>query len=448
MGKELLQTFPSARRDLESMQQCLDRLPDGPPWRLEEELEAPSHISQIQEASRCQTLCTALQIILVNILRDWGISPTAVIGHSSGEIAAAYAAGVLTASHAIIVAYYRGKFIHGCVSEDVGGMMAVGLAPKDVLKHVPESVTIACYNSPQSVTLSGPKTELVSLEVKFKAQGIFARILQVDYGYHSKHVHGAGVPYLNAITGKISARTPKAHIKVLSTVSGTYALENWGTADYWRQNLESSVQFARGLENLLNDGNSQYLVEIGPHGALAGAVRQVRESLGLSEVKVKYVSAFERQKPAFDTLLGCAGRLWLAGQNVDLLAINSIQASDGARSKKGRLIVDFPTYSWNRTHHWFEGRVGQEWRHRRHGRHDLIGSRIPGGHGMEVQWRNVLRCKDIGWLTSHNVSQHRRYARLVHVVMSYSFTTFLFYQLLATWRWRSRECPGSWKLMA
>ena len=404
MGKDLLEDFPLARQDLELMQQCLDSLPDGPTWSLKEELLVPAQTSQIQEASRCQTLCTALQILLVNILRTWGIYATAVVGHSSGEIAAAYAAGVLTASQAITVAYYRGKCISDSITKDKGGMMAVSLTPEDVARHIEGNVTIACYNSPKNLTLSGPRAELAALEAKLKSQGIFARILQVGYGYHSKQMLEAGDSYIAAIAGRIKIQPPGNRVQVFSTVSGTLALDDWGNADYWRRNLEKPVNFAQALEQLLADNAFQYLVEIGPHGALAGPVRQARESLGLSEAKIRYVSAFERHKPAFESLLHCCGSLWLAGHKLDMVAINSVQSDDGKTSIKGRLIVDFPTYAWNRTQHWFEGRVGEEWRFRQHARHDLLGSRLPGGHGMEAQWRNILRCKDIEWLTSHNVS--------------------------------------------
>ena len=348
-------------QDLESMQNVLDNLLDGPSWRLKDELIAPANSSGIQEASRSQTLCTALQIVLVNILREWGVEASSVIGHSSGEISAAYAAGVITASEAIIVAYYRGKWVSDVIPSGSGGMMATGLTPEESAEYIGGNIGIACYNSPQNITLSGPNSELTALGTRLKAQETTTRLLKVDYGYHSKYVHKAGDSYSAAIAGRIQARRPRAGVQIFSTVSGGKALGDYGSEQYWRRNLEAPVQFTQALGSLLKSSSSLFLIEIGPHGALASSIRQIRDSLGFSGKKLKYVSAMQRQKAAYESLLGCCGSLWLTGHKANLTAVNSVTSSDGRSSDNGTLIVDYPTYSWNRTRHWFEGRLCKEW---------------------------------------------------------------------------------------
>lgn len=151
-----------------------------------DELAKPQGESQVGQAEFGQALSTAVQIMVVNILQAWGVVPAAVVGHSSGEIAAAYASGALTMKEAITCAYLRGW---AAKTEDcVGGMAAVGLGREAVQAFLSDSqVGIACENSPDSVTLSGPNEELdrVIQVIKSSPDDIFVRRLQVDKPYHS-----------------------------------------------------------------------------------------------------------------------------------------------------------------------------------------------------------------------------------------------------------------------
>jgi acyl transferase domain-containing protein len=133
-------------------------------------------------------LCTAVQIILVNLLRAWGVKPSAVIGHSSGEIAGAYASGALNIHEAIICAYLRGLSTKQLTR--AGAMAAVGLGADEVRPLLPEGVVVACENSPSSTTISGDSDgiDAVIAELKGDQSGreIFARRLHVDKAYHSR----------------------------------------------------------------------------------------------------------------------------------------------------------------------------------------------------------------------------------------------------------------------
>lgn len=139
----------------------------------------------LSHAELSQPLCTAVQIAIVDLLASWGITPTIVVGHSSGEIAAAYAAGALTRESALIVAYYRGFVCKNF--NKAGGMAAVGMGTADVQQFLVPGVGIACENSNSSVTLSGDLTALDLALEKIKAHNgaTFARRLQVTTAYHS-----------------------------------------------------------------------------------------------------------------------------------------------------------------------------------------------------------------------------------------------------------------------
>lgn len=145
--------------------------------------------SRVNEAEFSQPLCTALQIGLVNILARWGIKPSSVVGHSSGEIAAAYASQAISAASAIILAYYRGKLVKS--EEGFGSMAAVGLGPEEVAPFIRPGVVIACHNSPCSVTLSGDKDEIDRVLERINAEqpGTLCRRLRVKTAYHSREYH-------------------------------------------------------------------------------------------------------------------------------------------------------------------------------------------------------------------------------------------------------------------
>lgn len=154
-----------------------------------DQLLAPKKTSRISEAELSQPCCTALQIALVDLLRSYGIKPEAVLGHSSGEIAAAYASDVITLKEAIIIAYYRGKVLLG-IDPSRGGMAAIGLGADQVQSYLQPGVLVGCENSPNSVTLTGDKAALEEVIQKIKKDdsAVFARALQVDRAYHSRKI--------------------------------------------------------------------------------------------------------------------------------------------------------------------------------------------------------------------------------------------------------------------
>lgn len=133
-----------------------------------------------------QPLCTALQVGIVEVLRSWNIRPSAVVGHSSGEIAAAYAAGAITAEDAIKIAYFRGQVSKTLKTE--GGMAAVGLSRDIVAEYLEDGVIIACENSPESVTISGdkPLVTKVLARISEARPGALCRVLRVTVAYHSR----------------------------------------------------------------------------------------------------------------------------------------------------------------------------------------------------------------------------------------------------------------------
>jgi acyl transferase domain-containing protein len=194
MGKELM-SFPVFQQTLIRLEEYL--LSIGCPWLLRKEIlrDQQSHINR---PDFLQPLCTAVRLALVDLLRSFGIAPTPVVGHSSGEIAAAYCIGAISDTSAMKLAYYRGSLASRLATSDAkrGAMMSVGLSIDEVTPYIAQSaakygrdgLVVACINSPKNATISGDEKQIDILKPILEAEKIFHRKLLVDFAYHSPHM--------------------------------------------------------------------------------------------------------------------------------------------------------------------------------------------------------------------------------------------------------------------
>lgn len=416
MAKELLFASQHFRDTIRSLDSVLQALPEGhrPDWTLEQTLLDNAATSRINEVTRSQPICTAVQVGLVELLRSWGVTAKAVVGHSSGEIAAAYTAGHLTASQAILVAYFRGFAVGELKSK--GNMMAAGLTPAAANELIEAQglvgkVRVACVNSPESVTISGTIEGIEALRAHLTAENKFARKLETGgRAYHSHMMSEIGELYESLMApffadGTVSNFGPDAP-KMYSSVGMTD--ENLGTVDastympaYWRSNLEQPVQFAGAVKNLVQgEGKQIHLVELGPHAALKGPLKQIRTGLKLSETAMPYSSSLVRNQDADVCLKTLAGELFTYGSaKIDFEAVNGLP--DAATLK----TVALPPYPWDYSAPmlWSEPRASTEMRNRKYPRHELLGSLALTGNGIDHTWRNILRLSEVPWVKDHKV---------------------------------------------
>jgi acyl transferase domain-containing protein/NADPH:quinone reductase-like Zn-dependent oxidoreductase/SAM-dependent methyltransferase len=406
MGKELLATYPDFLRDIKEMDKILQKQEQSPAWTLEEELLKPADSSLLNEAEYSQPVCTALQIALVNLLKTWNVIPSGVIGHSSGEIAAAFAAGAITMEEAIIIAYYR-----GVVSKrhtHPGGMAVVGLGRIEVSKWLISGVTIACENSSSNVTISGDVEPLqVVLEtIKSERPEVFQRRLHVEKAYHSRtsiiarihsshtdisldHMHEVGDAYHDLIDKHIQPKKPT--VPFFSSVTAKVQQDSYHFgARYWQSNLENPVLFYQACKSALSwarDSDCIH-VEIGPHSGLAGPLRQIYVEHKPSN---PYVSVLTRGANSVASFLACVGELHCRGLNITYPISHECQ-----------VLKDLPTYPWNyQDSYWNETRVMKNSRLPRFPSHDLLGMRTIESSDLEPAWRNVLRLRNVSWLRDH-----------------------------------------------
>lgn len=413
MGRGLILASPIFRASIERCEAALCKLPDGPSWSLKEEIMADAVTSRISEAELSQPLCTALQIALVDLLRVAGIKLDAVVGHSSGEIAAVYAAGIIDAEAAMQIAYYRGyhaKLAKGTQGQQ-GRMMAVGLSYDDAQEFCSRSefagrVVVAASNSPLSVTLSGDIGAIEQAKDHFDSQKTFARLLKTDTAYHSQHMLPCAEPYLRSLKAcDIRINHPRNDCIWISSVRGDVDLLDGDlsclSGQYWVDNMCNPVLFSQAIEaSIWNGGPFDVALEIGPHPALKGPSEQTfKASFGIAP---GYAGTMRRGDPEVEAFSGALGYLWsrLGPGSVDFDGYR--KSFQGSNFRKPRLLKDLPSYSWDhRRVHWKESRISRNYRLRQDRAQELLGRRVPDDLEDNMRWRNILRLSEIPWLRGH-----------------------------------------------
>ncbi|OJJ66336.1 hypothetical protein ASPBRDRAFT_138029 [Aspergillus brasiliensis CBS 101740] len=392
MGKRLLETEPLFYEAIKKMDDVLQGLPEPAEWSLLEELSRVGIDSRVNEVELAQPLCTALQLGLLQIMTHWGIQPGVVVGHSSGEIAAACASGAITVESAIVIAFYRGKLAK--LQEGSGAMASVGLSPEEASPYLIDGVVIACENSPQNVTISGEKEQITKVlnNIATALPGTFCRRLRVQVAYHSPQMESLGTAYEAAITSYVN---PGPQMRpMMSTVTGDMITSPSQLGpEYWRQNLQSPVRFSKAIEVLLKEStdDNHIFIEIGPHSALSGPLRQIFQAAPKSTPR--YISTLTRNDDYPQSLLlATAGHIFNSGSSVNFSTIVGT----------GQVLSDLPRFPWAHTEkYWSEGRPSRDWRLRSMPHHELLGPLVMEATLLEPSWRNVLRLDDIPWLSDH-----------------------------------------------
>lgn len=360
------------------------------------------HSTRVGEINLSQPLSVALQLCLVDLLKSWGISPSAVTSHSSGEIAAAYAVDALSFKEALGVVYLRGELAlkYQKLSTLAGGMLAAGIGPDQAERYTANTtggrVVVACINSPESITLSGDLPALDEVASRLEKDGTFARKLKVPLAYHSHHM----LPMAQEYVDELRAILPKQpnwndRIVFVSPVTGDIISPMVLTPEHWARNLTNPVRFSPAFESLCrSDANVDMVVEVGAHGTLAGPIRQI-----LSGRKMPYVPCLKRSTDAVETMQDLACELQARGYPVDLKAVNSPFGRE-----KQTFTPNLPAYPWNHSvRYWVESRVNKETRNKKFPPHELLGLPISGGTGPIPTWRKFLRLSELPWLNDHQV---------------------------------------------
>ncbi|KAI6710692.1 hypothetical protein PZA11_006639 [Diplocarpon coronariae] len=424
MGRELFDAYPIFAATMERIDRYLTKL--GANFSLLDELSKGTESSKVSAAHISQPACTAVQLALTDLLKSWGIRPSAVTGHSSGEIGAAYAAGALSLESCVTIAYFRGQMIVRLKEKYPklkGAMMAVGGRLGDIcalIKLLKKGrATVACINSPSSITASGDEVAIHELQAAVEKKQIFNRKLCVDTAYHSHHMDLVSDEYRKTIKDVILQSA--ASVPFHSSLKGCQIRTTDLGPSYWVENLTCPVRFSEALQSMCasTDVSStpgvDVLVEIGPHAALEGPVKQILKSIWGNDFKIPYSAVLLRNRDAVDTALQLAAFMFMKGVEVNFSAINFPFPG----TKVPVLLTNLPRYSWNHsTKYWHESRIAERHSNRPFARNDLIGTLASYSNDLEPTWRNIIRADDMPWVRHHKMQNLSVYPMAGYVAMA------------------------------
>lgn len=424
MGLELLQykIFADTLQRVDSVFASF-----GSTWSV---LDVMRDENKIHSPQFSQPLCTALQIALVELLKSVCVAPSAVLGHSSGEIAAAYAIGALSLESACKVAYYRGivaKKLKDSVAATPGAMMSVNLPRDEVQSYLYKvggdkmvvSVHLACINSISNCTLSGDEKDIDQLKQRLDQDEIFAQKINTGVAYHSPAMKAAASQY-HELLGGLESGTKLSHGSMISSVTRRLItkVSMLATAQYWVDNLLSPVQFADALQSLDSRENLGVgferitdILEIGPHSALRRPIQDTLQHLADVGVNAKgkstkpegvlrYHSVLQRSKPSLITFLELLGNLFCIGYPV------SIEEGNGHHGDKcPPPLVDCPKYPFDLSRrYWHNSRLDKGMRFRPVAKGVMLGKRSHDWNNLRPSFRNWLSLDTMPWLEDHVIS--------------------------------------------
>ena len=354
MGRVLLAHEPAFAAALDAWDREQRRHVD---WSLRELLERAVGGEALDRIDVLQPALTGIAIALARQWEHWGVRPSAVLGHSSGEIAAAHVAGCISLADAARIACARGAVVRALAP--AGAMALVALPAAAVEAELSRSgarAVIAGANSPSMTVLSGDVDAIDALVAGFSAQSVFARRLRVEFASHSPHMD-ALAPELER---RIAGVAPQAGaVPFHSTVTAAELAGSELDARYWAQNLRAPVRFAETAAGLVA-GGAELFLEIGPNPVLRLPLEEIQRA---AKRRPAAVPSLRREVDDRVALLGALGALFAAGARVDLAAIHP----------EGR-VVTTPLYPYQREEYWFGGKRGIQGRRSAHPFVGLLGA--------------------------------------------------------------------------
>ncbi|MCP4657227.1 MAG: acyltransferase domain-containing protein, partial [bacterium] len=341
MGRELYEAEPAYRAELDRCCELLEphlgidlreviSLGSGTHGRTRR--SAPTDLDQ---TAITQPALFAVEYALARVWMEWGLRPTALIGHSIGEYVAACLAGVFSLEDALELVALRGRLME---AQPPGSMLGVALSEEEIAPRLGDGLSLAAVNAPRRSVVSGPDAAIEALRRELSAEGVSARRLQTSHAFHSAAMEPAVEPLVERFRS-LELKAPR--IPYLSNVTGTWITAEQATdPGYWGRQLRGTVRFGDGIGELSTD--ARVLLEVGPGETLSSLARKhpARSPQGL-------VFSSLRRGSETRSLLTTLGRLWLAGVEVDWSAFSA---------REDRRRVPLPTYPFERRSYWIESR--------------------------------------------------------------------------------------------
>jgi acyl transferase domain-containing protein/acyl carrier protein len=378
----------------ECLHACGQALSEHVNWSLEEVLRGAPGAPGLERADVVQPALFAVMVSLASLWRDCGVEPTAVVGHSQGEIAAAHVAGGLSLEDAARIVALRSKALAGIAGH--GGMVSVALPAGELaqrLEHSDCQVSIAAVNGPSLTVVSGENAALQAFLDACESDGIRARAIPVDYASHSVQIEEIRSELIEAFA-PISPRS--SEVPFYSTVLGGVVDTSELGPDYWYRNLRETVRFEHATRALLGDGHRTF-IEISPHPVLTIALGETTEDVLPDPSEAVLAASLRRGEGGLERFFLSLGEVWVRGVGVDWTAVF---AGSGAQR------VGLPTYAFQRERYWLEGRAGDgdaASLGQAVSGHPLLGAAVALAGGEQWLFTGRLSLQTHPWLGDHAV---------------------------------------------
>ncbi|MFE2303578.1 type I polyketide synthase [Streptomyces sp. NPDC059445] len=331
MGRELYAAFPVFAR---SMDACADALAEWTDWSLLDVIRGVPDAPGLDRVDVVQPALFSVMVSMAALWRSWGVQPSAVVGHSQGEIAAAHVCGALSLRDATKIVALRSKALVELIGH--GGMAFVAESETVVQQHLTpwsDRIGIAVVNGPRAVVVSGEPDALDEFIEKMKADGRQAQRIKVDYASHSHQVTRVRDEVIRAL----SDVSPKSsELPFYSTLYGEIIDTARLDAEYWYNNLREKVRFESSVRQMAADG-FRVFVEMSPHPVLTVPVQEMTEDLDDALV----LSSSRRGRGETEAVLSSLAALHVRGGDVDWSALFTT-----------RRQIDLPTYAFQRQRYW------------------------------------------------------------------------------------------------
>lgn len=336
MGLELYRSEQTFREHLD---RCAELLIPHLQVDLREVLY-PDNIAQTEERLK-QTYLTqpalfAIEYALAKLWMEWGIYPSAMVGHSVGEYVAACLSGVISLEDALCLVSVRGNLVQRLPE---GAMLAVSLPEVRLRQMLNKNLSLAAINAPSLCVLSGPTEEINAVHERFNGEGVLCKLLQTSHAFHSSMMQPVFMPFLEQVK-KVRLHSPS--IPYVSNVTGGWInADDAMDAEYWARHLRETVRFDECITTLLKD-SSCVLLEVGPGRTLNTLIRQ-RSEKNINQMVLRSLPGASEQSSDVELMLASLGQLWVSGSNVDWANFHSHEL---------RQRVPLPTYPFERERYW------------------------------------------------------------------------------------------------
>ncbi len=387
MGKELLKKSAIFR---EIIAKCDKEISKEANFSVIEELLAKPETSRLKEIEVVQPVLFAMAVALTAMWKEFGVNPDIVVGHSQGEVAAAYIAGALSLEDAVKIVCRRSQIVKQITG--LGLMAMIELTTQETKDRIEKplykgKLSIAVSNSPNQTVVSGETQAIEQLIEELENEKIFCRKIQVDYASHSPQIETLKTELLEKLS---EIKTKTTEISFISTVKKQVLDGTQLDAQYWYENLRETVNFAEVIEKLWLDSEC-VMIEQSSHPLLTLSMEQIRNN---AKARGVVIHSLKREQPQIDTLFSSIGLAHCAG-----VKVNWTKILTGA-------FVELPTYPFQRQKYWLESEkeksidislMGLEL-----AKHPLLGAMTQLADGGYL-FTASLSLKEHHWLEDHKV---------------------------------------------